>query len=224
MLAKKLNLFLLSSLVVISGCATPYSEAPIATNFKSSEQLKLQAASHWITITNNIADKLIQSLPQQKNQILYVISKDNSSFNESVRNELITSLVQHGYLVSKIPTNALNVTIGTQVVKFSRDSYGPQFAGVPTLLAAGAWSFSAAKVSVAGGATALVAAADAYTRFGSKYAAGEIPKTEIIVNVSVSNNQYYIARSTTAYYVSDTDAALYAESRVETKTFQVVGE
>jgi hypothetical protein len=47
---------------LLTACATPYSEAPTATNFPSSKQLKLQAGSHWNAIADNAAGTLINSL------------------------------------------------------------------------------------------------------------------------------------------------------------------
>ena len=64
---------LLSALVItamIAGCATPYSEAPLATNFPSSKQPKLQAAAHWNAIAGDVAKQLADHLKDR--QPLYV--------------------------------------------------------------------------------------------------------------------------------------------------------
>ena len=54
-----------------------------------------------------------------------------------------------------------------------------------------------------------VAGADAYSWFRSEFATGETPQTEIIVTASVSDASQYLARSTSVYYVADSDQALY---------------
>ena len=38
------------------------NEVPIAANFRTSNQLKLQAAEHWRRVANNSADALVKSL------------------------------------------------------------------------------------------------------------------------------------------------------------------
>jgi hypothetical protein len=44
-------------LPLFAGCATPYSEAPLATNFPTSKQQKLQAAAHWNVIAGDVASR-----------------------------------------------------------------------------------------------------------------------------------------------------------------------
>lgn len=41
--------------LVLTGCAAPYTETPLATNFPTSKQPKLQAAAHWNVIANDVA-------------------------------------------------------------------------------------------------------------------------------------------------------------------------
>jgi hypothetical protein len=139
-----------------------------------------------------------------------------------VESQLITSLVNAGKVVAKYPDNALHVSVDTQVVPFSRDSLKPQFAGAPTLLVSGLWALSVLHphLSVAGAVSGMVVGVDAYDWFSSKYA-GHVPKTEIIINVSVSNAADYLARSTNVYYVNDSDQSLYNSFPV--KHFSLVG-
>lgn len=225
----KINFLLFfTAAIVLTSCAKQYNEAPIATNFLSTEQPKLQAASHWNLITQDIAAELLRRLPttSMTQTRLYVETNIPSSpFNTAVKNQLITSLVNAGEKVSKTPEYALDVNIDTQVIQFSRYSYEHdltrQFVGAPTLIASGIWAIAATQPSTAGAVTALVAGNDTYTWFTSKYATGDVPKTEIIVNVSISNDREYLARSTTVYYVSDTDEDLYSASAA--KHFTVVG-
>lgn len=79
-------------------------------------------------------------------------------------------------------------------------------------------------------ALATVAAADAYTWFQSEFASGDTPSMEIIVSASVTDASRYVARTSTAYYVSDSDQGLYLphvekqEPKLPPmKAFQVVG-
>ncbi|MET0323371.1 MAG: hypothetical protein ABW069_21840, partial [Duganella sp.] len=64
----------------------------------------------------------------------------------------------------------------------------------------------------------------------SEFAPGATPRTEIIVTISVSDQYRYLARSTSAYYVSDADTALYGIVEPEphntklTRVFKVRGD
>jgi hypothetical protein len=206
----------------LAGCATPYNGAPVATNFPSSEQQKLQAAAHWELISQNIANSLISHLSVQTDRYFVESNSTDTPFNRAVENQLITSLVSAGKVVAKYPVNALHVSVDTQVVPFSRDNLKPQFAGAPTLLVSGVWALSALTPATAGAVSGVVVGVDAYDWFSSKYA-GDIPKTEIIVTVSVSNAADYLARSTNVYYVSDSDQSLYNSAFSIVKRFSLVG-
>jgi hypothetical protein len=212
-------------MLALAGCATPYSEVPKAKNFSASSQEKLQAASHWGLITNDLYKKLQAKMGDkvEKSQRLYVSSKDNSPFNQAVVAELISELVADGYLVAKNPENTTKIDIDTQVLEFSPSRLKPVASGVPTLIVAGLWTLTESGVAVttAGVASAVVIAKDASNYFGSETAAGSTPKTEIIVNIGVSNADNYIAVSRGTYYVTDTDKWLYQAAL--TKTFSVKG-
>lgn len=214
--------------MMIAGCAAPYSEAPLATNFPTSKQQKLQAASHWEVISADIAARLTAALPEALSEPLYVEATQSTPFNRAVKDQLITTLVNSGHTVVKALDGAVKVEVDTQIVAFSSNRSQYKYIGVPTALAGGAWAMKAvrsdttATAAAATGATALLVGSDIYAWFKSESASGATPQTEIIVNVSVSDADRYLARSTTAYYVTDTDRALYEAK--ETKTLQLVGD
>ena len=213
-------------MLAITGCATPYSEVPTAKNFSASSQEKIQAASHWGLITNDLYKKLQVRISGKvdKSQRLYVSSKDGSPFNQAIVAELISELVADGYLVAKNPENTTKIDIDTQVLEFSPNRLKPISSGVPTLIVGGLWALTESGVAVtaAGVASTAIVGADAYNYFSSETAAGPTPKTEIIVNIGVSNADNYIAVSRGTYYVSDTDKWLY--QAVLTKKISVKGD
>ncbi|MEQ1600933.1 MAG: hypothetical protein ABL885_04075 [Methylophilaceae bacterium] len=199
--------------MLIAGCTTPFSETPIATNFPTSNQLRLQAASHWDTISDDVAKKFSASLSNNKSTPLYVQAVQTTPFNRAVTNQLITSLVQNGYTVVKNPSGTLKVDIDTQVVAFSPNRSQGKYGGEPTPLTVGVWVLGD-----------LTIGASPKTVFKSEWAAGARPKTEIIINTSVSDEQQYIARSTNVYYVADSDSSLYAQlPQVQLNTLNVKG-
>jgi hypothetical protein len=217
----------LAAAVLLAGCALPFGPAPVATNFGTTTQAKLQAAAHWSAITRHIEHELGPALANSPRRPLYVEPLQSSQFNRAVASQLKTSLVNDGYVVSKVPDNTLKVEIDTQVVEFSKDRPQYTFSGERTLLAEGAWVLSSVHHTAAGLATASIAFRDAEFWFRSQFASGATPKTEIIVTISVSDQLRYYARYTSVYYTTDSDHMLYggalngAESA--TKSFVVKG-
>lgn len=209
-------------LLAISGCVSPYSEVPIANNFPTTSQEKLQAASHWGLITNDLSKRIQVKLEGKvdKKQPLYVSSKNAAPFNQAVVAELISSLVSDGYLVVKSPENTIKVDVDTQVLSFSPNRLQATASGVPTAIVAGLWTLSEAGVAItaAGVASGAIVAADLANYFNSGVASGSTPKTELIINVSVSDASHYLAVSRATYYVSDTDKWLYQAAQMSNFT------
>jgi hypothetical protein len=211
--------------LLMVGCATPYTPAPLATNYPSSTQPKAQAAAHWMAIMSHIEKELLPTLKSNPNRRLYVAPGQATAFNQAMRGRLITALVKDGQLVSKTADGALTIDIDTQVVEFSANRPQYKFSGERTALAAGAWVITGIEHTNLWLATVAIAGHDAYQWFHSQFAPGATPKTEIIVTVSVSDAQRYVARSTSVYYVTDSDRSLYgaADGQPTSKTFMVRG-
>ncbi len=219
---------MISCALVATGCVTPYSGTPTATNFETTSQHKLQAAAHWGVISNDLTNKIKTNMAStvSKEQPIYVSSTATSAFNHAIVGEIIASLVTDGYNVVKTPKNAVSVEIETQVLQFSANRWQARKAGIPTLLATGVWALAEASATAAGAATAIIATADTASYFNSENAAGATPQTEIIINVSASNDNRFLAVTRGTYYVSDSDRGLYqaAQSRaIQTKEFSVRG-
>ena len=208
-----------------AACATPYSPAPLATNFETSKQQKLQAAAHWSAIAKDVAAQLSTKVPQ--GTPLFVVQGEGvSSFQRAFAGQLTTALVESGYAVMRTPDGALRVGVETQSIPFAADRPQYRHAGKATALGAGLWAlYDVAEHSTnAAGKVALLAlgAGDAYAWFNSEFAAGATPATEIIVTTSVTDANRYVARNTSVYYVADEDRRLYTAPN-PVKEFKVVG-
>lgn len=209
---------------ILAGCATPYSEAPLATNFPTSKQPKLQAAAHWNVIANDVAQQLTASLKAKPAlPALYVNQATNKTdFDRAFANQLISALVAEGFVVQKSPAGAVVVDIDTQAVSFAANRPQYRYAGAATALTAGVWALHQA--SPAGIATAAIIGADAYMWFSAEFATGATPQMEILVTTSVSDGRQYLARNTSVYYVADVDSALYrAPTPAPVRTIGVIG-
>jgi hypothetical protein len=221
-----------TALLLASACATPYSPTPLATNFATSKQQKLQAASHWNIIARDIADRLSARL-QPGSKLFVNQHADATSFERAFSAQLATALVDAGHLVMRSPEGAMRVGVDTQAIPFAADRPQYRYAGAATALAGGVWVLydivEYASNGPAKAAVATVAAADAAHWFRSEFASGETPALEIIVNTSVTDASRFVARTTNVYYVADTDQHLYVPEKPDlapqlpVKTFQIVG-
>lgn len=217
-LSSRVALTLLGS-ALLGACATPYSESPIATNFATTHQKKLQAGSHWNAIANDSAESIIASLklgrgciaPMPECDRVFVRPpKDATPFAQAFRTQFITSLVNRGINVSKTPAGAKEIDFDIQVVKFSADRPNGTFTSA-TAIYNGLWAMRGLWVSASPGAAGELAviAFDANRWLTSELASGATPQHEVIVTVSASTSDQYLGRTTNVYYVADTDQSLY---------------
>lgn len=191
---------------LLAGCAVPFSPTPTATNFPTSSQQKLQAASHWNVIAQDVARQLASNLKNR--QPVYVSQDQNKTpFERAFSANLISALVAEGFTVQKAPAGALRVDIDTQAIPFSANRPGTIFAGNTTALAAGVWALHNASAGAILASAAV--AADAYKIVESEFATGPVPRMELMITSSVGDDATYIARQVNTYYVADADSHLY---------------
>ncbi len=222
----------LACLQLVAGCATPYNEVPLATNFPTSKQPKLQTAAHWNVIAGDVAKQISADLKDTR-PLFVDQSSVKTTFDRAFTNDLISALVANGHTVMKSPDGALSVDVNTQTVRFSPNRPQHKHVGVATALATGVWALNGISLGTLtwektlGASAAVAAGADSYAWFQSEFATGETPQTEIIVTTSVSDASQYISRSTSIYYVADTDSQLYAHEppyQAQTKVIGVTGK
>lgn len=213
---------LATTVIALAGCATPYSEVPLATNFPTTKQEKVQAAAHWNVIAKDVARQITQRLPDQKP--LYVVQKEGpTTFERAFSSLLISALVANGHTVTKQPSGASIIETDTQVVSFSANRPQYRNAGTATALAAGIWALHLGEATAGAVLSSAIVAGDAYSWFRAEFASGETPQTEIIVTTSVSDGTRYLSRNTSIYYVADTDRELYQRSGLVTQKIKVGG-
>ena len=214
------------SVMVLGGCAAPHSEAPLATNFPTTKQPKLQAAAHWNVIANDVAKRMAVRIEPKR--ALYVNqSSVKTPFDRAFSTQLISALVVEGFVVNKTAKDALSVDIDTQAVRFTANRPQYRHAGTATALTAGVWALRQGEATGAAALATAIVAADAYSWFRAEFATGETPQTEIIVTTSVSDSSRYLARDTNVYYVADSDSRLYEHKppvQVLTREIGVTGK
>jgi hypothetical protein len=196
----------------------PSTEAPIGVNFKTTTQLKLQASQHWANIADD-AGKGVLTLLRKANTCspqlapcipVFVRPPANvTQFSRAFYNQLITTLVKSGIPVSTDPNAGLIADIDVQPISFSANRPQYRYAGVATELGPGVWALRDVSTVKPNDPRTVPPTLDALNWFRSEFASGKTPKTEILVTVSVSTRDRYVARTTNAYYISDEDRPLY---------------
>lgn len=227
----------MAAAIGLAGCGTtaihsdsprttaPNTEAPISTNFRTSSQLKLQAAQHWASIAEDtgraIGDmlgKAQQCGPQSRSCKGIFVNPPAlaTEFSRAFHSQLITTLVSSGVVVSKDAGAAVSIDIDVQPIVFAPNRPQYRFAGKATELGPGVWALRDT-VTVKPEDPKLLPPVDEMMRgnalhwFRSEFASGQTPQTEILVTVSAGNENRYLARSTNVYYITDGDRKLYEQ-------------
>lgn len=226
LLASMLSLAALSQL---NGCASPYSEVPIASNFPTSKQLKLQSAHHWQVIADDLAQKLVHDLPIN-HPIFIEPSNPHTAFSDALTNQLMTSLSNKGITVLKEASDQYYlIDINIQLLKFAADRR--QIAELTTAsgLATGVWSVDKTRANIwtasqRDGIHDDRSALNDFYWHGSEFASGPTPQHELIITIGIGNETQYSTRKTASYYITDADLPLYqAEKGLPTRTIRVTG-
>ncbi len=237
----KKSLFV-AAIAGMAGCATQYADVPTPARFQNSEQMRLQAAEHWRLIAGHVAKRVAGDVASRlEGRALYVpMPKDEQAFVGGFRELLTTALVQQGLPVSVRPDNAMAVDVAYSVYKFQPDRLkNTYYYGEATVLAAGLWALGgvlaadvASKVGVDAGAKMLTVAAglDGFSWLNgevlgrSKQAAGGIPRSEILLTVTLVDGDRIVSRNSNIYYATDEDKALYWDRPGAGYTLKVHGD
>jgi hypothetical protein len=212
--------------VALAGCTT-YSDTPTPSRYESSRQQKLTAADHWRLIADDFARQISADLkPKCGEQALYIVPPGKGgdfSFVEGFRELLTTALVNQGCTVRTSSKNALQVDIRYSVYAFQPDR-STYYYGEMTALAAGLWAVGG--IATAGSSTGAVALgtkvvsisalteAAGWTLNGQgKDAIGPVPRSEILLTASITDEDQIVARRSKIYFVADEDSALYWNKR-----------
>ncbi len=213
---------------LLAGCANQYAPAPAPTDFPASSQPKLQAAAHWGAIAGTIEQRLTEDLRKAPQRPYYVAEPppEASPFQRALTEHITSALVKSGHVVSRVPAGSLKVDVDVQALTFSPQRAQRLPGAIPTAIAAGVWMLALTSDAVLA-TGAGVAAHEAYNYRLGQFGAGPIPKTELIVTVSISDQYRYYARNSSAYYVADSDRSLYGlpdDDDKAFKTFSIRGD
>lgn len=204
----------------LSRLTAPSNETPVAVNFKTSTQPKLQAAQHWGRIAEDTARSIGESLRKVGQcagsldpcKAIYVNPPVNiTEFSRAFYNQVITALVKADVVVAKAPGADMTLDIDVQPILFSPNRPQYRYAGSAIELGPGVWALRDVAYVNPNDGDVIPPSDDATHWFRSEFASGRTPQFEILVTTSVGNKIRYLARTTNAYYVADGDRRLYNE-------------
>lgn len=212
--------------MTLAACSTQYSETPLAGNFATSKQNKLQASSHWLLIAKDVAEQIKLGTDKVGAPVYVTPPAQNSKFSQIFYDQVITSLVNQGVTVRRVHDVTVQIVdIDTHLVRFSADRTQNRRFTSMTALAGGIAALYgvnwAAGTKAAVGGLAASASYDWLSWVDQEYAKGRTPSYELIVTTSLTKNAQYLARRTDAYYINDDDASLY--NKDNDYSFKVVG-
>lgn len=214
------KVFCLAAAAALAGCATQYSEAPLAKNFPTISQQKAQSAAHWQLIAKDasaqigtVIDKRPVHVPSPAGQ------EAKSDFNQAFHKQLVAALVNSGHQVMTKPgKGVLNLAVESQLVKFSPGRYQNRHFISATAVTAGIWGVHGLNLypqtNAVVGSLAVAGLVDWDQWFNSQYAKGETPQHELIVSISLTDDSRIVGAQTSVYYIGDLDRSLYASPKL----------
>ena len=247
------RLFLAAAAVVLAGCAIEggihsgvkarypaANEVPVAVNYQTMTQLKLQSAEHWRRAAVDSAEALVKAARGAPGRIFVRRSCEaggcaprpcDTTFNRVFFNEFVTALVNRGYQAAAAEAAGIpTIEIDIQAVAFAPNRPQYRYAGHAVALGPGIWALRDVASLVEPDGVVVTRTEGFDTNwYRSEFAAGPTPQNELVVTVSALSQGAITARHTTVYYIADRDAGHYfcpgeSPARARSWTIPVAGD
>jgi len=219
---KKISALGIPFLIILAGCASQYSEKPLAIKHQYLEQKKIQAAAHWQAIAQNEAGLIAKKLEHSGTKV-YVKrgGVGETAFSEAYEDFLTSALLASGQTVSLEKNRSqYEVSYDVQVVNHKdQDSLPLIKPGFFSALTATAYILDSALDRWSNPeviAVPIAALAD-WKLHRSKFTS--TPTTEVIITTKLKSGPILTSSSSSIYYLNTGDRRLY-DSRQ--KGFNVV--
>ncbi|MES2348623.1 MAG: hypothetical protein V4641_13765, partial [Pseudomonadota bacterium] len=163
--------------LLLAGCASRYTPTPLAANFPTTKQAKLQAAYHWGVISDSIEKRVVAELKKSPPRPVFINEpRDPSAFQRALSTQLTTSLVNDGYVVTRSPAGSLKIDMDVQAVTFTANRPQYRYHGERAVLGTGVWLLSEIEAPVVLNLAVAAGAWDSYDWFNAQFAPGATPK------------------------------------------------
>jgi hypothetical protein len=205
--------------VALAGCTNLYtlnkfSPKPLAQDFETTYQNKLQAATHWDVLAANEAAEIAKVWSSQSIDPTLTISLEQpsspSDFSKAYKKMLTSHLLKNGIGVSRA-SGDYTLSYEVQVIKHRHQDDIPYPAGI----------YSSAYIISFIPKFAIAVAPFAVDWFLARNRDATTPNTEVLVTTEVRKGNQIVQSSTNAYYFNPGEKSLYDE---ENHTFSVTNE
>lgn len=191
------------------------SEAPVPKLPPMNTQEKIQAAHHWGLIAQHIAGLVKRDLAAGKAQpfsAIYVAPSGVTPFEKVFHTFLITELVEEGLTVSSDPRGSLVLSFDIELITHPHrvigidssvyNTLGPGLVVKPEASRYDTRLDTAVDYQVSKRTRAL--------EKGDDYIF-TLPRNEVIITTSLKQNECYIMRNSSIYYIDDPEWWQYAQ-------------
>ncbi len=178
------------------------SQVPIPVNYRLSTQKQMQSVNHWMVLAHDIASQMKSEIEFDEfygsRQSIYISPSGTTVFKRALHDLLITEFVNLGMPVSSNDKSSLILEYDCQIIEHTRHIM-KNGDGMYRSLAPG--FFVNRDAELRGRAARDVQDAELYTEAGIYTT--QLPKNEIIFNVSLLNGDEFISRHSYSYYIND---------------------
>ncbi len=208
---------LVASCFIVLGC----SQSPVPVSHQYSFQPKMQAAKHWQVLAQDVSNDVSQMFQMIEEEFpgtgaihvkpVSIIKRESSSFSNALESFMLTDLTHLGAKVDNQADDAYQIYWSVQSVEhdaprsFNRTPPG-------TFTAVGALGYGVYKIfrdsTRFAQAVTTGAVLDIASGF-SQFAFQELPKNEVIVNITIQDGDDIIYRLSNIYYIKDLDKDHY---------------
>lgn len=211
---------LLTTLIFISitaGCSSygppvsqpVASQVPVPTAYPLSTQPKMQAIQHWDILADDVSRKVIDFFEYnvfERHYPVYVAPGGTTPFEKAFHSLLITKLVERGIQVSKNSTSSMILSFDLQMVRHSIRTISTQ-RGVYRSLAPGMYVRYLSKTNPSPEEilSSESQVEESHINAEAGYFTHHLPNVEIMVTTSLARTDNYAMRTSSIYYINDSD-------------------
>ena len=193
------------------------SEVPKPTSHEFTTQKKIQASSHWNVLAKDIGADILNVIRQENtsNPSIAFSPNNTSPFCRAFRSFLGTYFVNSGIDIKEMESADYQLDGSVQVIKHEGERVSSdRFPGKNILFAMLGYGVYKLvdNASVGAGIIGGVAALDLIQEF-YKIDEIDLPKNEILINISLATSNNYKYRSSNVYYLNDLDIKHYYDTR-----------
>lgn len=198
--------------LLLCGC----SQVPKPTSYEFTSQKKIQAASHWNVLAEDIGKGVLNVISRgaKSNPSIAFVLNNNSPFCRSFRSFLGTYFVNSGIEIKETGNADYQLDWSVQAIKHEgKRISSDRFPGTNILVAVlgyGVYKIfdsGSAGAGIVGGGVALDALYELH-----KINKVTLPKNEVLINVSLIESNKYKYRSSNVYYLNDLDLNHYYDT------------